>query len=69
MVGLRLIADFGGLPQSRHSSLGASAPGRAGVFCSMSPAASLTAAGSSFTCAKHASPPRRAGTTVAATRG
>ena len=45
--------------ECRPSMTCANAPRRAGLFCSVSPAAGKTAAGSSFTCADHASPSRR----------
>ena len=46
---LGLVAVFDALLESSPSSTGAGAPRRAGVFCSVSPAAGKGADGSSFT--------------------
>ena len=62
---LGLVAVFDALLESSPSSTGAGAPRRAGVFCSVSPAAGKGAAGSSFTCAEHAGPSRRSITSEA----
>jgi len=54
--GYRLVAETGGLPESRHSRDSARAPGQAAVFCSVSPTVDLTTVdGSSFTYAEHGS--------------
>ena len=59
-VDLRLVAEIGGLPESRHSRDGTRAPGQAAVFCSVSPTVDLTTVdGSSFT---YGAPSNRQGT-------